>query len=75
MPSAGGVFLGVVKRRNSMITDAASPASCASTRADHASNLLVGDLPPDYAMTLAHPALGARSDLPLGPCRYTHTQQ
>jgi hypothetical protein len=54
MPSAGGVFLGVVKRRNSMITDATSPASSASTEATHASNSLVKGALPDYAMTLGH---------------------
>jgi hypothetical protein len=35
-----------------MITDAASPASFASTEADHASNPLVKGFPPDYAMAL-----------------------
>jgi hypothetical protein len=52
MPSAGGVFLGVVKRRNSMITDAASPAPFASTKANHSSKYLLNSLPPDYAMAL-----------------------
>jgi hypothetical protein len=52
MPSAGGVFLGVVKRRNSMITDAASPASYASTEAENDSNLLVSEPLADYAITL-----------------------
>jgi hypothetical protein len=55
MPSAGGVFLGVVKRRNSMITDAASPAPFASTKANHSSKYLLNSLPPDYAMALGHP--------------------
>jgi hypothetical protein len=52
MPSAGGVFLGVVKRRNSMITDAASPAPHASTKAELVSKLLVSALPADYAIAL-----------------------
>jgi hypothetical protein len=52
MPSAGGVFLGVVKRRNSMITDAASPASWASTKATPTPKSLFNGLPPDYAMAL-----------------------
>jgi len=53
MPSAGGVFLGVVKRRNSMITDAASPARYASTEAEFVSKLLVSGLPADYAIALS----------------------
>jgi hypothetical protein len=36
-----------------MITDAASPASSASTEAGHTSNFLVNGTPIDYAMTLA----------------------
>ena len=50
MSSAGEVFLGVVKRRNSMITDAVSPASYASIEAIHTSNVLLKGPPPDYAM-------------------------
>lgn len=52
MPSAGGVFLGVVKRRNSMITDTAPPASYASTKANLAPKLLVNGTPADYAIAL-----------------------
>ncbi|GAB3003078.1 hypothetical protein GCM10027184_69940 [Saccharothrix stipae] len=53
MPSAGGVFLGVVKRRNSMITDAVSPAAIASTKALHAANSQLSALLSDYAIALA----------------------
>ncbi|BCJ50431.1 hypothetical protein Asp14428_19060 [Actinoplanes sp. NBRC 14428] len=53
MPSAGEVFLGVVKRRNSMITDAASPASYASTEAEHIPNLLASEPLADYAIALS----------------------
>jgi hypothetical protein len=60
MPSAGGVFLGVVKRRNSMITDAASPASYASTEAENDSNLLVSEPLADYAITLDRRPLDSR---------------
>lgn len=41
MPSAGVVFLVVLKRGNSMITYAIPPALFASTEADHTSNHLV----------------------------------
>jgi hypothetical protein len=41
-----------VKRRNSMITDAASPAPHASTKAELVSKLLVSALPADYAIAL-----------------------
>lgn len=54
MPSAGGVFLGVVKRRNSMITEAASPASHASAGAELLTKHLVNGPPADYAITLPH---------------------
>jgi hypothetical protein len=54
MPSAGGVFLGVVKRRNSMITDAASPVSYASTKAELVSKLLVNSPLADYAIALSN---------------------
>jgi hypothetical protein len=52
MPSAGGVFLGVVKRRNSMITDAVSPAAFASTEAIHTANPQLRTRLPDYAIAL-----------------------
>jgi hypothetical protein len=52
MPSAGGVFLGVVKRRNSMITDGASPASYASTEATYPTNPQLKALPSDHAIAL-----------------------
>jgi len=49
---AGEVFLGVVKRRNSMITDAISPVTIASTKALHASNSQLSALLSDYAIAL-----------------------
>jgi hypothetical protein len=55
MPSAGEVSLGVVKRRNSMITDAVSPAAIASTKALHDLNSQLSALLPDYAIALGGP--------------------
>jgi hypothetical protein len=52
MSSAGGVFLGVVKRRNSMITDVVSPAVFASTQANHPTKTQLRALLPDYAIAL-----------------------
>jgi hypothetical protein len=52
MPSADGVFLRVVKRRNSMITEATSPAAIASTKALHSANSQLSALLSDYAIAL-----------------------
>jgi hypothetical protein len=52
MSSAGEVFLGVVKRRNSMITDAISPAAIAFTKAPHSTNSQLSALLSDYAIAL-----------------------
>lgn len=62
VPSAGGVFLGVVKRRNSIIIEATSPASYASTDAKLVPKILVNGTLADYAMasylTVPYPWLG-----------------
>jgi hypothetical protein len=54
MPSAGGVFLGVVKRRNAMIADAVSLAAFAFTEAIHT----------DYAMAPIREQVSTRLPTP-----------
>jgi hypothetical protein len=58
MPLAGGVFLGVVKLRNSMITFGSSPASSASAQASYLTNQQATTLRRENAIALGLGAVG-----------------
>ena len=66
---------GVVKRRNSMITEVISPATIASTKALHAPNFQLSALLSDYAIALGLPSTPAsagtsRSEMTSGDGRW-----